>query len=79
MGYQPKIPCISARDEEDADRIRNELKEEYNFYIRVQRILMTNKRSWRLILQVNEIIQNLSDMYDHISIPPSIRQKTSFL
>lgn len=70
MGYQSKQAMVWATNEEDADSIRNELREEYNFYIRVQRILMKNNSHLKLLLYVNEIIQNLSYLYDHISIPP---------
>ena len=66
------IPIV-ARNIEHKNEIRDLLKEEYNFYIRVQRILMNNKRSWILINQVNNIIQDLSYKYDHIFIPPTVR------
>lgn len=66
------IPIV-AKNEEHKNEIRSELKKEYDFYIRVQRILMKNRRHWRLINDVNNIIQDLSYSYNHIFIPPSIR------
>ena len=73
MGYQPKQISVFASNEEDVDRIKKDLREENNFYIRVQRILMKNNSHLKLLLYVNQIIQNLSYQYDHISILPTAR------
>lgn len=73
MGYQPKQAMVCAYNEEEADRIRDALREEYNFYIKVQRILMKNNNNLKLLLYINEIIQNLSYQYNHIFIPPKAR------
>lgn len=70
MIIHSEAPSLVATDDEHKTKIQNMLKEEYNFYIRVQRVLMKNNRSFMLIRQVQEIIADLSYNYNNIKIPP---------
>jgi hypothetical protein len=73
MGYQAKMPVFFASDKQDADNIRNSLREDYIFYIRLLRMLTNNNRHWKLINEVNNIIDDLNYKYNNVVMPPSIR------
>ncbi|HHT97483.1 MAG TPA: hypothetical protein GXZ90_06285 [Clostridiales bacterium] len=69
MGVRP----IIASDKADADRIRKELKDDYNFYARVLRVFTKNKRNWMAKNYVNNIIKEIQYKYNNIWVVPPRR------